>query len=32
MFVASGCHNNVKVANSVYVCGNIYKAAVLLTI
>lgn len=28
--VASGCHNNVKVASGVYACGNVYKAVVLL--
>lgn len=28
-FVASGCHNNVKVASCVYVCGNVYKVVVL---
>lgn len=29
-YVASGCHNNVKVASGVYACGNVYKAVVLL--
>ena len=28
--VASGCHNNVKVASGVYACGDVYKAAALL--
>lgn len=28
--VASGCHNSVKVAGSIYACGNVYKAVVLL--
>lgn len=28
--VASGCHNNVKVASSVYACGDVYKAELLL--
>lgn len=28
--MASGCHNSVKVASSVYACGNVYKAVVLL--
>lgn len=31
MSVASGCHNNIKVASSVYACSNVYKAVALLT-
>lgn len=29
-FVAFGCHNDIKVVSSVYVCGNVYKAVLLL--
>lgn len=31
-YVAAGCHNSVKVMSSVYACGNVYKAVVLLGI